>query len=80
MNIYRHQFIAVCPSDKASIRYTLQIEADFVIMAERIEQECTFDAPVYHEDVADKLLGRFGGKQTLTATHGKVEIETRRGS
>lgn len=80
MNIYRHQFLAVCPSDKASIKYALQIEAAFTIMAELIEQECRFDGPAYHEDIADKLLARLGGKQSLTAIHGKVEIETRRGS
>lgn len=80
MNIYRHKFWAQCPSDRVQIRYLLQIETGDVIMAERIERECAFKDPIYHEEAADRLLMAFGGRQTLEATHGQVEIVTERGS
>lgn len=79
MNTYRYKFWAQCPSDKAQILYHLQIQTDDVIMAERIERECKFNEPVYHEDAADGLLKKFGGRQTLEATHGRVNIVTERG-
>lgn len=80
MNIYRHTFFAECPSDKAKIAYSLQIKTGDVIMAERIERECSLDGPAFHEDIADKLYSSFGGRQTLSATHGKVAIVTTRGT
>jgi hypothetical protein len=49
-----------------------------VIKAESIVAECTFDQPVFHEAVADRLFESLGGRQVLTATHTGVEIETRR--
>lgn len=79
MNIYQHRFWAQCPSDKTQIRYLLQIETGDVIMAERIEQECKFSEPIYHEEAADRLLEIFGGQQMLAATHGQVDIVTKRG-
>ncbi len=78
LNIYRYTFMATCPSDKASIKYSLQIETGSVIKAEQIVAECTFDQPVFHEDVADRLHQALGGYQTLVAVHGGVEIETQR--
>lgn len=78
LNIYRYSFTATCPVDQAAIEYRLQIEIGSVIKAESIVTECTFDRPVFHEDVADRLFECFGGHQTLSATHTGVEIETRR--
>lgn len=80
LNIYRHRFLAQCPVDGAQVLYSLTIDTNAVLMAEDIEAACRFEAAVFHEDVADKLLVKFGGKQTLAATHGKVEIETLRGA
>ncbi|TIW26549.1 MAG: hypothetical protein E5V63_13320 [Mesorhizobium sp.] len=79
MNIYSHRFWAQCPNDKAQISYLLRIETGDVIMAERIEQECRFREPIFHEEAADRLLEIFGGAQTLSATHGQVDIVTKRG-
>lgn len=76
LNIYEHQFEAICPVDGARIAYSLRIETEAVIMAEDIAAACRFDAPVFHEAVADELWAKFGGHQTLTAMHGTVKIDT----
>jgi hypothetical protein len=78
LNIYRYSFKAICPVDQATIVYRLQIETDAVIKAESIVGECMFGQPVFHEDIADRLLKSLGGKQTIIATHAGVEIETKR--
>ena len=78
LNTYAHDFTAVCPNNKDIIKYHLKIDADYVIMAERIERECVFVLPAYHEYAADILSRAFGGDQTLTARHGDVLVTTRR--
>lgn len=80
LNIYKHSFWATCPVDAARIKYHLQIESEHKIIAEQIEQECLFSEPAFHEDIADKMLTKFSGRQTLAAVHGSVAIETIRGT
>lgn len=76
MNIYRHTFTAVCPSDGDTIIYRLEIRSPTVIMVEHIKTATALIKTGYHERIADELSGRFGGDQTITATHQGVEIET----
>lgn len=78
MNKYDHYFSTKCPENGASIAYALTIETTQKIMVEDIASECKFDA-AHHEDVADKLHARFGGRQTMVASHHGFRITTIRG-
>lgn len=75
MNIYRTTFFSRCPVDGQRIAYSLTIEAAGRIMTEDIAAACASWPSALHEDIADGLAA-LGGRQTLTATHGSVEIET----
>lgn len=79
MNIYRHQFVSVCPNNGAAIIYRLEIAADMMIPVEHVVTACALFKSGYHEAIADELHRRFGCKQTLTAHHHGVDVETRRG-
>lgn len=76
MNIYRHTFTASCPSDGETIVYNLEIRSLGVIMVEHIKTATALIKSGYHERIADELADRFGGDQTIIATHQGVEIET----
>jgi hypothetical protein len=76
MNIYRHTFTAVCPSDGDTIIYSLEIRSLKVIMVEHIKTATALIKSGYHERIADELAERLGGDQTIIATHQGVEIET----
>jgi hypothetical protein len=80
MNRYDLRFLATCPVDGRRITYALTVEALFVIAAEDIVAACSFPSPVLHEDAADALLAKLGGRQMLVAVHGGVRITTTRGS
>lgn len=79
MNSYTHSFTVACPNNGARIDYTATIETVDRIMVEEIVAECAKLGADFHEDIADKLLARFGGVQTIKAHHHGVDIETRRG-
>jgi hypothetical protein len=82
MNIYRTHFTATCPNNGETIAYSLTIEARHVIMAEAITAAAIKASEIgkpYHENIADMLIGALGGRQTITAHHHGVDIETRRG-
>lgn len=76
MNIYRHTFVATCPSDGESIIYRLEIKTTKVIMVEHIKTATDLIKTGYHEQIADQLYDRFGGEHKILATHQGVEIET----
>ena len=81
-NIYRHRFEGPCPNNDAVIDYSVEIETIRVVMVEEIVEACVKarDLPKpYHENIADYLFERFGGRQRMVAFHHGVEIETRRG-
>lgn len=81
MNIYRHQFVSVCPNNGDVIIYALEIESDSMIQVEHITTQaklCRLEAS-YHEKIADAFFERFGGRQTIKGHHHGVDIETRRG-
>lgn len=66
----------MCPNNGHLICYALEIETLAVIMAEDIEAHCLGVGSEYHEAIADAAFIRFGGRQTLTASHGRVAIVT----
>lgn len=76
MNIYRHTFTAICPSDGDTIIYSLEIRSRGVVMVEHIKTATALIKSGYHERIADELSERFGGDQTIIATHQGIEIET----
>lgn len=78
MNVYRHTFTARCPNNGVEITYRLKIRSREPIMAETIVEACQFDVG-FHEDIAEVLHARLGGRHRLTAHHHGVDIETRLG-
>jgi hypothetical protein len=77
VNAYSTEFFANCPNNGIRIRYKLRIEAgETVIPVEQILAGVELVSEGFHEDIADELLKRFGGLQTLTADHHGVTIET----
>ncbi|MDN4061160.1 hypothetical protein QPK31_23350 [Massilia sp. YIM B02769] len=77
MNIYTRQFVAACPNNSQPIIYTLRIEvADRMIQVEHIVTATALIKQGYHEQIADELHRRFGGRQVLRAHHHGVDIET----
>lgn len=76
MNIYRHTFTAVCPADGEVIIYRLEIKSPIMIHVEHIKTATALIKKGWHEQIADDLVKRLGGDQTITATHQGVEIET----
>lgn len=77
MNIYTRQFVANCPNNGQPIIYNLRIEtAGRMIQVEHIVTATALIARGYHEEIADELHKRFGGRQALRAHHHGVDIET----
>ena len=79
MNIYRHQFICICPANAKPIIYNLELTALFMIRVEHIALGCQLFQQAFHEDIAAALHARFGGQIVLVAHHHGVDIETRLG-
>ena len=78
MNTYKTQFFAHCPTNNVRITYNLTIQTDSTIMVEDIIDEVSSLNRGFHEAFADRLHCEFGGKQTLTADHHGVIVETER--
>lgn len=78
-NIYRYKFYSNCPTNGEVIQYHFELISEKMVIAEHVQTACAINRLGFHEDIADRLHDAFGGKQTLTATHHGVEIETRRG-
>ena len=76
MNIYRHTFEAVCPSDGELIIYRLEVRSPAMIHVEHIKAATAIIKKGWHEQIADQLAEALGGDQTIIATHQGVEIET----
>jgi hypothetical protein len=79
VNTYRAEFFARCPINGARVHYTLRIETLEVIPVERINDVLHDLREGLHEGIADSLCKAFGGRQTMTAFHHGVAIETVRG-
>lgn len=82
MNEYTTRFYCNCPNNGVRIEYTLCIQMRATLSVESILEGINIDTdePRYHEELADLLVERFGGHQTLKADHHGVHIETWRGS
>lgn len=78
LNKYRTEFFARCPANGIRIKYTLVIETTKTIRVELIVSRIEVIREGFHEALADELHAAFGGKQTLTADHHSVVIETER--
>jgi hypothetical protein len=79
VNAYDRQFIAACPTNGQPIIYSLRIETnDRMIPVEHIVTATTLIKQGFHEQIADELHRRFGGRQVLRAHHHGVDIETTR--
>ncbi|TWI48026.1 hypothetical protein IQ22_04219 [Pseudomonas duriflava] len=76
INIYRHTFVATCPSDAEQIIYKLEIKTPEMLMVEHIRTATALIKKGYHEAIADELHRRFGGDHRMVATHQGVEVET----
>jgi hypothetical protein len=84
MNIYRQRFTAPCCNNGLTVIYDLEITVgdDQFIMVENIQAACVEAQKIekpYHENIADYLFERFGGRQVIRAHHHGTDIETRRG-
>ncbi len=80
MNAYTTEFFATCPNNGIRIKYRLRIETHDVLAVEDIVATVESVGDSYHEELADEMLKRFGGRQTLVADHHGVVIETTRGA
>lgn len=78
MNLYSTKFFATCPNNGVRIEYRLSIRTQATLSVEDIITGVEQHGEGYHEEIADQLLERFGGWQTLTADHHGVTIETTR--
>jgi len=79
-NTYMRQFVARCPNNDLPILYSLSIMTDGrVIPVEDILEVTDAIGADFHETIADRLHGLFGGHQTLVAHHHGVDITTVRG-
>lgn len=79
LNKYRTEFFARCPVNGVRVKYVLVIETTATIRVELIVSRIEAINEGLHESLADELHTAFGGKQTLTADHHSVVIETTRG-
>lgn len=79
VNVYRRQFVSVCPADSDAIVYSLEIRSATMLRVEHINLALALEEKSFHEEIANRLFDRFGGEQRITAVHQGVEIETRRG-
>lgn len=80
MNAYITEFFALCPNNSIRIKYRLRIETTEILPVEDISVTVEHMGEGYHEELADRLHLRFGGRQVLTADHHSVTIETTRSS
>ncbi|MNY45299.1 hypothetical protein D3C86_1803910 [compost metagenome] len=76
VNIYKHTFSAVCPSDGETIIYRLEIRSNSMIHVEHIKAATALIKKGWHEQIADRLSESLGGEQLIVATHHGVEITT----
>jgi hypothetical protein len=79
MNKYKVKFQATCPVNGDSIEYSLQISIDRMIRVEALLEAVNGFGSGFHEEIANVLHKKFGGRQLIIAIHGGVIIETERG-
>ena len=78
LNAYTTEFFCNCPNNGIRIKYRWCVETDRTLRVEEIIATVELLDDKFHEELADELVSSFGGKQTLTAEHHGVTIETTR--
>ena len=78
MNLYRFTFTATCPVNGQAIAYTAEIRTERTLPVEELNTWRLDQRSGFHEDIADRMQHRFGGRQSLVAVHHGVTIETER--
>ena len=78
MNTYTTEFFAFCPENNIRVHYKWAVETKQTLKVEDLIDAVTLAQRGYHEEIADQLYKEFGNKQTLTAFHHGVLIETTR--
>lgn len=76
LNTYSTTFFCNCPNNGIRIEYALTIETREVFRVEEILAVVDEYNEGFHEEIADSLLERFKGVQTLIANHHGVIIKT----
>lgn len=77
MNIYEIEFVSRCPNDGTDVTYYLEIISNQMIMLEDINELIVGKFKVgFHEQIADELFAKFGGKQSIMAKHKLGRIHT----
>lgn len=76
MNIYSTEFFSNCPVNGIRVKYQLEIKSEVAIPVEQILAAVDSVESKFHEEIADDLVARFGGEQTLVAEHHGVKILT----
>lgn len=76
MNRYTQHFTALCAANDRAVDYVLTIETGRTIMVEEIQAAVAELGRGFHEDFAERLFGRFGGRQTISAHHHGTDVET----
>lgn len=76
MNIYTQAFSAKCVKNDRSVNYVLTIESPSMVLVEDIQAAVDELAKGYHEEFANRLYERFGGRQVLVAHHHGTDIVT----
>jgi hypothetical protein len=79
MNRYKIKFTSICPVNEDKIEYSLEINSADTIMVETLRDVVDKFKKGFHEEFADELHAKFGGRQLMSAVHGGVLIETERG-
>lgn len=79
MNKYKVKFQATCPVNGDAIDYSLEISREQMIKVESLLEVVGEFTSGFHEDFADLLHKKFGGRQLMVAIHGGVIVETERG-
>ena len=80
MNTYKTTFIRNCPTNNLLVNYNLEIKTHETVMVEELLNFLEQEKNCYHEDLADKLITKFGGYLIMIAFHHGVEIITERQS
>lgn len=76
MNRYTQRFTAKCAANECPVDYVLTIETSRTIMVEDIQALVAKFDRGFHEDFADALHAKFGGRQTIIAHHHGTDVET----
>ena len=79
MNIYEVSISSLCPINGRPVDLHIRLETQNVVMVETLLSFLEDIKNNLHEELADKLYKKFGGKQVVKGFHHGVWITTERG-